>query len=92
MFESSQGGHIVQGTLKPYGDTGWQWEIAHLDDITGDVTARREYRTNAQGEGLWEYRRGEARQIAGTCQFSLPNDKNAARRRIRYAFRQQAAE
>ena len=50
---------------------GWRWELSD----------GRVYRTNGEGEGLWRWNesRAEWQQIRGTCQFSLPADREQAR-------------
>lgn len=47
---------------------GWEWATE------GDGI----YRTNDRGEGLWELRDGEFKQIEGTSQFSLPRNRSQA--------------
>ncbi len=46
---------------------GWQW-------TTKDAT----YRTNENGEGLWELVDGRFTQVQGTSSFSLPQNRNQA--------------
>lgn len=47
---------------------GWRW-------TTPDG---REYRTNGEGEGLWQWLHDDWKQSRGTMQFSLPKDRQQA--------------
>jgi hypothetical protein len=53
---------------------GWEW----------DTKDGRTYRTNAEGEGLWRWmeQAGEYRQVQGTCQFALSEDRETALREL----------
>ena len=53
---------------------GWEWEL-DFEDGTDPVPMH----TNGEGEGLWSH----GKQSLGTCQFSLPRKRDAARRAIR---------
>ena len=48
---------------------GWKWE-----------QDGREYRTNGEGEGLWRWMGNSAewKQVRGTCEFGLPENKAKA--------------
>lgn len=65
-------------SLHKYGYCGWQFIINGVD----------EYRTNGQGEGLWEWCDGEAswKQQRGTCRFSLPKNRKSAYSKIYREF------
>lgn len=77
--------------LERCGDHGWEFSVT--DD---DGTSR--FRTNPQGDGLWEYRAQpgaswmdgspvmEYQQITGTCQFWLPPERKRAYDKIRYEW------
>lgn len=75
--------------LEKYGDHGWEFT---LND-------NEYYRTNSNGYGLWvysptntQYKNSngeyetlyEYKQILGTCQFSLPNNKKRAYNQLYY--------
>ncbi len=60
-------------TVQTWG--GWMW--TERDEC--------QYRTDTVGEGLWKRtdRDREWKQILGTSQFSLPEDRQAALRKLR---------
>ena len=58
-------------TVRVWG--GWEWTT-----VSGDV-----YRTNGEGEGLWKWTGEGYAQLMGTCQFSLPEDRAKARKKLR---------
>ena len=75
--------------LKQYGSRGWQWLV------NGAA-----YRTNGNGDGLWKVGSYEGqwadnyqdKQVSGTCQFSLPQSKNAARSKLYREYKQEESE
>ena len=93
----------LQIRMTQYGGRGWQWTINSIDLLT-DEEHSRDYRTNSNGEGLWQLtaspnsRNVEAdgtiipvyewRQIEGTTQFSLPAKRPAAYAAIRRYFQE----
>lgn len=64
--------------LERYGDSGWEWTEVVENGFTDDTT-RVNCHTNRAGKGLWY----DDRQVLGTCQFSLPRDRQAAYSKIR---------
>ncbi len=79
-------------TMERHGARGWQFTVDGA-----------EFRTNRDGDGLWEYQATstwypdtgkpvcEFRQTLGTCQFSLSRDRRRAYGQIRYRFAQMPA-
>lgn len=59
--------------LAQHGKSGWSWTVI------SDLGESREFRTDGDGEGLWEYgrygHRNEFSQVLGSSQFDLPNDR-----------------
>jgi hypothetical protein len=72
-------------SFEEYGN-GWMWVL-----VTGKI-----YRTNREGEGLFYIDHGvhhyDVRQLTGTCQFSLPRERQAAMRKVRDEFREGVAD
>lgn len=71
--------------LTEYGSRGWQWTVESNDTLSGE-TEGTDYRTNGAGDGLWVVGALEDEQVSGTCQFSLPSKKNAARSKLYREF------
>jgi len=65
--------------LEQYGDIGWRWYHECVDPSHNRYSSY--YRTNKMGCGLWDDI--EPKQIRGTCQFSLSNDRKNAYQQIR---------
>ena len=61
--------------LEQYDVYGWKWDVI-IDGETGT------YRTNKNGEGVWEKQGNEFKQIIGNTQFDLPRTKNSARSKL----------
>ena len=80
--------------LRPYGEQGWIWDVGVENPMNGFIE-QTEYRTNSEGDGLWVCGSYEGKwannyqdkQVAGTCQFSLPRNKRAARSKLYRQFR-----
>lgn len=68
-------------TIEEYG-SGWYWSYE-------DDGLMHEYRTNREGDGLWEYRCGigEWKQVLGTMSFSLSSNRRSAAASIRNRVR-----
>ena len=71
--------------LEKYGEGrhgGWWWKLLYPDERV------REYHTNSEGEGLFLVGAGDRQRVQceGTCQFSLPRDRRATRRKLQRVF------
>lgn len=83
----------IISNLQQYGDYGWSWSERHIDynsDYT-EIESQMHYRTNGNGDGLWETDLTNSygycipdKQVSGTYQFSLPNDKKSAYNKLYY--------
>lgn len=81
---------IIRGSMEPYYD-GWKWQIECTNEDSEKFGTVTTYRTNREGDGLWRCgsyegqwaHNYEDKQVLGTLQFSLPEDYDKARRKIR---------
>ena len=72
-------------TMEVYGIRGWEFSLNGA-----------KYRTDKDGYGLWQWmlvpgvqyppNHKEYRQVSGTCQFALSNDRRRAYQQIRREF------
>lgn len=77
--------HITD--LERYGDHGWSWTVDADDPYAlPEQWGGTRYRTNGEGDGLWVVGELEDKQVSGTCQFSLPAKKSAARSKLYREF------
>lgn len=75
--------HVLNST---YNGTKWTWTLAGDEEHDGEP--RYIYHTDSAGEGMFYYdrKRGEDKQIEGTCQFFACRTASGMRRKLEKYF------